>query len=92
MTDAEINELLARLLPELEEMANHCSVDFELWNRFSNSVIKADAIIRQLRASHVPQITKQQLDLVKTLKYSNEPLTEALSALIAMADSIVSST
>ena len=48
MTDAEIDELLKHLLPELEEMANNCSLNLELWNRFSNNVIKADAIIRYL--------------------------------------------
>ena len=37
-------------------------------------------------------ITKAQVELVKTLKYSNEPVTEALSALIAVGERLAEGT
>lgn len=37
-------------------------------------------------------ITKAQVELVKTLKYSNEPVTEALSALIAVGERLADQT
>jgi beta-glucosidase-like glycosyl hydrolase len=67
MTD----DLIAQLRDELAEMASTASVDMELWNRFSNRVLKAANVIEE-QAVRIEDIAE---------KYNNallSPVTEKM--------------
>jgi cell division protein FtsB len=52
---ADYSEIVKRLRDELEEMANQASVDFELWNRFSNRVLTA-AVNIEAQAKEIAEL------------------------------------
>jgi chromosome segregation ATPase len=54
---ADYSEIVKRLRDELEEMANQASVDFELWNRFSNRVLTA-AVNIEAQAREIAELKR----------------------------------
>ena len=90
MTD----ELIALLRDELAEMASTASVDMELWNRFSNRVLKAANVIEE-QAVRIEDIAEKYNSALlspvteKMLKNAVEEIVQlkaALKPFVDMAD------
>ena len=90
MTD----ELIALLRDELAEMASTASVDMELWNRFSNRVLKAANVIEE-QAVRIEDIAEKYNNALlspvteKMLKNAVEEIVQlkaALKPFVDMAD------
>lgn len=67
----------ARVLREtLEQMANACSVDMELWDKHANAVLTA--------AARIEALVGENADLRETLKMSLEDDRESFAAMVEL--------
>ena len=88
------DDFIALLRDELAEMASTASVDMELWNRFSNRVLKAANVIEEqaVRIEDIAEKYNSALLSPVTEKMLNEAINEivqlkaALKPFVDMAD------
>jgi len=80
MTD--YTDLIARLRDELAEMASTASVDMELWNRFSNRVLKAANVIEE-QAVRIEDIA-EQYNSVRLTPVPDKMLKDAINEIVQL--------